>query len=143
VTAQKNFGGFFFMLKNLPHGTKISISRSIAFVFEKYMNQIQWQEEQFDPAVFMQHWRQYIEKQVAWFHSLDEEIKQSPSFHQELAAKINEIMEKVLSEKPTEEQLQTIEQLTKELQIEDIPVSCKAEANYYIEQLQEKKKQRV
>lgn len=130
------------MLKSLPHGTKISISRSIAVTFEKYMNRIAWDEKQFDPAVFMQEWRTYIENHAAWFHSMDEQIKQAPSFHQELAKKINEIMEKVLSEQPTEEQIAKIQQLTKELQMEEIAASCKAEANYYIEQLENRKKER-
>lgn len=130
------------MLKNLPHGTKISISRSIAVAFEKYMNRIGWDEKQFDPAVFMQEWRTYIEKHAAWFRSLDEQIKQAPSFHQELAEKINEIIEKVLSEQPTEEQIAKIQLLTKELQMEEIVASCKAEANYYIEQLENRKKER-
>jgi len=127
------------MLKNLPHGTKISISRSIVVAFEKYMNGIGWDEKRFDPALFMQEWREYIVNHAAWFQSLDEHIKQDQAFHEALAEKINEVMEKTLSEPPTDEQLAKIKQLTKELQIEDIPVSCKSEANYYIAQLEKKK----
>jgi translation elongation factor EF-G len=126
---------FSFMLKNLPHGTKISISRSITFAFEQYMNNIGWDEQQFNPEQFMQQWRDYIEKHSTWFHYLDEQTKQAPSFHEELAKKINEIMEKVLSEKPTEEQMEKLEQLVKELGVENVTYSCKAEAAYHIERL--------
>ncbi len=130
------------MLKNLPHGIKISISRSIAVVFEKYMNSIGWEEEKCNLEIFMKEWRHYIENHSTWFHSLDAQTKQNPLFHEELANKINEIIEKVLSEKPTEEQMEKIQQLAQELQVEDIPVSCKAEANYRIEQLESMKKER-
>jgi tRNA nucleotidyltransferase/poly(A) polymerase len=133
---------FLFMLKNLPHGTKISISRSIALAFEKYMNKIGWDEGNFSPETFVQEWRDHVEKHSTWFHSLSETVKQDPSFHEELANKINELIEKVLSEKPTEEQTKKLEQLAKELNIEDIDYSCKAEANYHIERLERLKQER-
>ncbi|QPA30769.1 hypothetical protein [Thermaerobacillus caldiproteolyticus] len=129
------------MLKNLPHGVKISIARSITRAFEKYMNDIEWEETKFHPPAFMQEWRSYIEKNSNWFHSLDEQIKSDPSFHEELANKINEMIEKVLSEAPTNEQLAKIETLAKELNLKDIHVSCKAEANYYIERLENMKRE--
>jgi hypothetical protein len=127
------------MLKNLPHGTKISISRSITYAFEQYMNHIGWDEQKYNPEQFIQRWRDYIEKHSAWFHSLDDQVKQDPLFHEELAKKINEIMEKVLSEKPTEEQMEKLEQLIKELDVENVTYSCRAEANYHIERLEKLK----
>lgn len=36
------------MYKQLPHGVKIGIARSIVVSFEKYMKDIEWNEEKFD-----------------------------------------------------------------------------------------------
>jgi tRNA nucleotidyltransferase/poly(A) polymerase len=130
------------MLKNLPQGTKISITRSITLAFKQYMNRIAWNEDKFDPAEFVQEWRDYIEKHSTWFHSLDDKVKQDPSFHEELAKKINEVMEKVLNEQPSSEQIEKIQRLAEELNIKDIHYSCKAEADYHIERLQKLKGER-
>jgi len=130
------------MLKNLPQGTKISITRSITLAFKQYMNRIAWNEDKFNPEEFVLEWRDYIEKQSSWFHSLEEKVKQDPLFHEELAQKINEVMKKVLSEPPSPEQMEKIEQLVNELDIEDIDYSCKAEADYYLEHLQKLKEGR-
>ncbi|WMT19872.1 hypothetical protein [Parageobacillus toebii] len=124
------------MLKNLPHSVKIGITRSITRTFEAYMRDIEWNEQRFDPRVFMQRWRDYIEHHSSWFHSLDDRLKANPAFHEELADKINSVIDKVLSEAPMEEQLAKIENLAKQHGVEDIPVSCKAEADYQIERLE-------
>jgi hypothetical protein len=124
------------MLKNLPHSVKIGITRSITRTFEAYMREIEWNEQRFDPRVFMQRWRNYIEHHSNWFHSLDDRLKANPAFHEELADKINSVIDKVLSEAPTEEQLAKIENLAKQHGVEDIHVSCKAEADYQIERLE-------
>jgi hypothetical protein len=124
------------MLKNLPHAVKVGITRSITRTFEAYMRDIEWNEQRFDPQVFMQRWRNYIVHHTNWFHSLDDRLKANPSFHEELADKINSVIDKVLSEAPTEEQLAKIESLAKQHGIKDMDVSCKAEADYQIERLE-------
>lgn len=123
------------MLKNLPHGLKISISRSITTAFEQYMKEIQWNEEKFDLETFVQQWRQYADTNSSWFDQIDSETKSHPQFHQELADKINETIKKVLSEEPTEEQIREIDQLISETGSKDIDFSCKAEAKYLIDRL--------
>jgi hypothetical protein len=124
------------MLKNLPHAVKVGITRSITRTFEAYMRDIEWDEQRFDPQVFMQRWRHYIVHHTNWFHSLDDRLKANPSFHEELADKINSVIDKVLSEAPTEEQLAKIESLAKQHGIKDVDVSCKAEADYQIGRLE-------
>jgi len=124
------------MLKDLPHSVKIGITRSITRTFEAYMRDIEWNEQRFDPQVFMQRWRDYIVHHSSWFHSLDDRLKANPLFHQELADKINSVIDKVLSEAPTEEQLAKIKELAKLHGEKDIHVSCKAEADYQIERLE-------
>lgn len=123
------------MLKNLPHGIKISISRSITTAFEQYMKDIQWDVEKFSPDTFMQEWRSYAGSNSSWFDQIDDEVKTHPSFHEELAAKINETIDKVLKEKPSKQQIEELDQLIMELMVEDVDYSCKAEAKYHIERL--------
>lgn len=106
------------------------------------MNEIGWNENKFDMEDFMIEWRNYINNNSSWYEKVDEDIKNSPVFHEELAVKINTIMNKILSEEPTKEQMDEIEALQQELGVER-NYSCKTEAKYVIELLKEqlKKKQ--
>jgi hypothetical protein len=126
------------MLKNLSSGTKISITRSIKTSFEQYMASIQWQENKFDIQDFISAWRSYINEYASWYKNLSDETKNDVEFHQELALKINETIEKILSEKPTPEQIETLENL-QEQSGTDYDYSCKLEAKYLIELLESKK----
>jgi hypothetical protein len=87
-------------------------------------------------------WREYIQNQASWFEKVETTTKNNPVFHKELAEKINETIEKILSEKPTDAQMNEIDSLQKQAQSE-YHYSCKTEAKYVIEQLKEeiKKKQ--
>lgn len=129
-----------YMLKSLSHGVKISITRSISQAFEQYMNSISWDEKKVDFNKFLQEWRSYSDGNASWFDKIDNSIKSDPTFHEELAEKINETMEKVLSEEPTEEQINEINHLVKALGVDDVNYSCKAESKYHIEQLTNKLK---
>ncbi|WP_456273079.1 hypothetical protein [Bacillus sp. AK031] len=119
------------MIKNLPQGMKISISRSITTAFESYMEEIHWNEDKFDLAEFARTWREYITNNASWYKQLSDQEKNDPAFHEDLAKKINEIIEKILSEKPSEQQIEEIEELQKQLNT-DYPYSCKAEARYVL-----------
>ncbi|MDF0727047.1 hypothetical protein PY093_09990 [Cytobacillus sp. S13-E01] len=123
------------MLKNLPHGIKISISRSITSAFEQYMKEIKWDEEKFDLEAFVGQWRKYADTNSSWFEQIDGETKAHPDFHQELADKINDTIKKILSEEPTEAQIHELDRLISEAGGKDIDYSCKAEAKYHIERL--------
>jgi len=123
------------MFNNLPHGVKISIAKSISLAFEQYMKDIQWDEARYDLEEFIQYWRNYAEENASWFAQIDEQTKASPQFHEELAAKINETIEKIVTEAPTEEQMQELDRLIQTLGIEDIDYSCKTEAKYHTERL--------
>lgn len=128
------------MLKNLPHGVKISISRSITTAFEKYMKEIKWNENKYNIEEFMKGWQVYAGKNSSWLEQIDDSVKNNPTFHQELADKINQSIKKVLTEDPKEDQIQELERLTKKLNMDEVEFSCRAEANYLIEVLKEKVK---
>ncbi|RLQ94763.1 hypothetical protein [Falsibacillus albus] len=130
------------MFKGLSQGVKISITRSISTAFEQYMSRIEWAEDRFNLQDFIQDWKEYIHTNSSWYGKIDEQTKNDPVFHQELANKINETIEKILSEEPTKEQIEEIEELQSQSG-KEFSYSCKAEAKYVAEQLNEelKKKQ--
>lgn len=125
------------MFKDLSPGIKISITRSIITAFEQYMNRIDWNESKMDLSAFIADWRDYIQNQASWFDKLESDIKNNPLFHEELAEKINETIEKILSEAPTKAQMDEIDALQKEVR-EEYNYSCKTEAKYVIEKLKKK-----
>ena len=98
------------------------------------MASIQWQEDKFDIQDFISAWRTYINEHASWYKNLSDEIKNDDEFHQELALKINETMEKILSEKPTLEQIETLENLQAKSGTE-FDYSCKLEAKYLMDKL--------
>ncbi|KAB2490616.1 hypothetical protein ACU3L3_00880 [Priestia endophytica] len=120
------------MLKDLPQGVKVSITRSITKAFEDYMSEIKWNESQYSSNAFIDQWKTYIRNNASWFKKIDESMKESPEFHQELAVKINETIQKVITEPPTEEQVAQLERLTKEQGNINVDYSCKAEARFWI-----------
>jgi hypothetical protein len=126
---------FFRMLKQLPHGIKMNITRSIKKVFEQYMANIEWDEQKYDAVQFMNEWRNYIHNYAPWFQQLDDSVKINPQFHEQLAQRINEIIEQMLNEPPTDEQIAEINRLVQKLGVDDFPYSCKAEAKYHIDRL--------
>ncbi len=131
-------GGHFSNMKSeLTPGVKISITRSITTAFEQYMANIEWSDKLYSLPEFVKEWRIYIENHASWYGKLSHEVKSSPEFHQFLADKINETLEKILSEEPTEEQMKEIEELEKQLGRE-IDYSCKLEAKYWIDTLKKK-----
>ncbi|GIN40334.1 MULTISPECIES: hypothetical protein [Heyndrickxia] len=127
------------MLHSLPSGLKISISRSISTVFEQYMEKIGWDEKKYNIEDFIKQWQVYINEHASWYDKLSDDIKKDPSFHEELAAKINETIQKILSEAPTDEQMKTIENLQRKHNNKD-SYSCKMEAKFLINSLKSKTK---
>ncbi len=124
------------MYKELSSGVKISITRSISIAFESYLASIAWDENQFSMEDFMKSWQKYVQENAAWYDKIPQEVRESTEFHEELAAKINEIVEKILSEEPTKKQIDSIEKLQKKLGT-NYTYDCKAEAAY-VEQLLKK-----
>lgn len=99
------------------------------------MSNIEWNEDQYKLEHFIQEWKQYIEQHASWYKNLDEEIKGSPIFHEELAVKINETVQKILTERPTDEQIQQVESLLEQHNMTDVSYSCKEEARFLIDKL--------
>lgn len=124
------------MYKELSSGVKISITRSISIAFESYLASIAWDENQFSMEGFMKSWQKYVQENAAWYDKIPQEVRESTEFHEELATKINEIVEKILSEEPTKKQIDSIEKLQKKLGT-NYTYDCKAEAAY-VEQLLKK-----
>lgn len=130
------------MLKQLPHRIKMNITLSIKKVFEQYMATIGWDETKYDAAAFMEQWRHYLYNEATWFAELDDTIKTNPHFHEQLADRINEIIDQLVNEPPTDEQLAEINRLVERLGIDDFPYSCRLETKYHIERLQQELKKR-
>lgn len=123
------------MLKDLSPGLKISITRSINTAFEQYMSKIDWNEDQYDLEAFVVEWKEYINHTASWYEKVSNETKADPVFHAELAVKINETIEKIINEEPTQDQVDEIEFLEKQVASSNRDYSCRAEARYVIEQL--------
>ena len=121
------------MYKGLSSGVKISITRSISTSFESYLASIGWDEEKFSMEDFVASWQKYFTENAAWFDKVPQEVLMSSEFHEELAKKIDEVIAKILSEKPTEKQVESIEKMQKQLGT-SYTFDCKAEASY-VEQL--------
>jgi len=128
------------MYKDLPGNIKSSITRSISTTFEQYMANIQWDEDKFDLQDFINSWKDYINTKATWYNAVPEEVKINPQFHEDLAQKINQTIEKILSEPPSEQQIAEIEMLQEQYDTH-YEYACKAEAAYVEQILKEKQKQ--
>jgi len=125
------------MYRELPSGVKSSITRSISTVFEKYMASIEWAEDRFSMDDFIQAWREYINDSATWTDKVSEEAKLHPEFHEEVAKKINQVIDKILNEPPSEDQIARIEIMQEQLDTH-YDYACKAEAAYVESILKEK-----
>jgi hypothetical protein len=119
------------MSNELSSGIKISITRSITHVFEQYMESLEWNEAAFSHEAFIHHWKDYIQNHASWYIKVNEDIKTSPDFHEYIASKMNEVIDRILSEAPTKEQIEEIEKLEKQTG-KEYTFSCKAEAKYIL-----------
>ncbi|WP_332650635.1 hypothetical protein [Lysinibacillus sp. 54212] len=127
------------MYKELSSGVKISITRSISTSFESYLASIGWDEEKFSMEDFVASWQKYFTENAAWFDKVPQEILIDPQFHEEVAKKMDEVIEKVLNEKPTKKQIESIEKMQQQLGT-NYSFDCKAEAAYVEGLLKEKLK---
>lgn len=117
------------MYKDLSSGVKISITRSISTSFEMYLANIGWDEEKFSMEDFVLCWQKYFTENSAWFDKVPQDLLLSNEFHEEVAKKMDEVIEKILNDEPTKKQIESIEKLQKTLGT-SYTYSCKAEATY-------------
>lgn len=117
------------MYKNLSPNLKSSITRSITQTFEQYMETIEWSTSKFSIEDYMSSWREYITTKALWYAEISDEIKVSPEFHEELATRINEVINRILEDPPTEEQIAKIQMMQEKLNTH-YTYDCKAEAAY-------------
>ncbi|MEK4424046.1 hypothetical protein [Solibacillus sp. FSL K6-1523] len=127
------------MYKQLSSGVKISITRSISTSFESYLASIGWEEDKFSMEDFMISWQSYFKDNAAWIDKIPQEVLLSNEFHAEIAKKIDEVLAKILNEKPTEKQKNEIAKLQEKLGT-NYTFDCKAEAAYVEQLLKEKLK---
>lgn len=124
------------MYKTLSPNLKISITRSITQTFEQYMSDIGWSEKKFKMEDYIASWQQYITTKALWYSEIPEEIKENQEFHEELANRINKIIERILEDPPTDEQIASIQLMQEQLNTH-YTYSCKAEASYVERLLEE------
>lgn len=127
------------MYKELSSGVKISITRSISTSFESYLASIGWDEEKFSMEDYVASWQKYFTENAAWFDKIPQEILVDPQFHEEVAKKMDEVMDKILNEKPTKKQIESINKMQQQLGT-NYTFDCKAEAAYVEQLLKEKLK---
>lgn len=117
------------MYKALTPSVKSNITKSISKVFEKYMKRIEWKEESFHLRDFMNTWKTYIENEAKWYKQVPDEVKAAPEFHESIAEKINQTIDRVLKEPPSEEQVARIEIMQESLHT-SYDYACRAEADF-------------
>lgn len=125
------------MYIKLESGVKSSITRSIKTVFENYMASIAWDENRFQMKDFILDWRTYINKSATWTDKVSDEVKHDSGFHDEIAKKMNQVIDKILNEPPSEQQIANIEIMQEELNTH-YNYACKAEAAYVESLLKQK-----
>lgn len=117
------------MYKNLSPNLKSSITRSITQTFEQYMESIKWSESAFSIEDYIVSWREYITTRALWYTEISDTVKANPQFHEELAIRINEVINRILEDPPTEDQIATIQMMQEKLGTY-YTYDCKAEAAY-------------
>lgn len=122
------------MYKSLPPSVKSNITKSISKNFEKYMAQIEWKEEGFLLMDFMNTWKGYIENEAKWYKQVPDDVKAAPEFHESIAEKINQTIDRILKEPPSEEQVARIE-IKQESLSTSYDYACRAEADFVENQL--------
>lgn len=127
------------MYKDLSSGVKISITRSISTSFEMYLANIGWDDEKFSMDDFALCWQKYFTENSAWFDKVPQELLVSSEFHEEIAKKMDEVIDKILTEEPTKKQIDSIEKMQEKLGT-NYEYSCKAEAAYVEHLLKEQLK---
>ncbi|WP_040287534.1 hypothetical protein [Sporosarcina koreensis] len=125
------------MFKSLSPNLKSSITRSITQTFEQYMAEIGWDPDRYDMNDFMKRWSEYITKKALWYEKIPDDVKLSAEFHEDVATRINEVIRKVLSEPPSEEQIASIQQMQEKLETQYF-YECKAEAAYVESELKKR-----
>lgn len=85
---------------------------------------------------YMKIWQKYFTENAAWFDKVPQDVLVSAEFHEELAQRIDEVIAKILSEQPTQKQIDSIEKMQKQLGT-NFTYDCKAEAAYVEQQLKE------
>ncbi len=117
------------MYKNLSPNLKSSITRSITQTFEQYMTDINWSEKKFSIEDYLANWREYITTKALWYTQISDEVKVNPEFHEALASRINQVIERILEDPPTDEQIANIQQMQEKCNTHH-SYDCKAEAAY-------------
>ena len=79
--------------------------------------------------IIIASWREYITTKALWYSKIPDDMKHDPKFHEDLAQRINEIIARILSEPPSEEQIAAIQMMQEELNTH-YEYDCKAEAVY-------------
>ncbi|MGN7385571.1 hypothetical protein [Sporosarcina sp. SAFN-015] len=115
------------MYNDLSPNIKSSITRSITQTFEQYMTNIAWDEELYDIEDFIDLWREYITTKALWYERIPDDMKSDPQFHEDLAQRINEVIQRIISEPPSDEQIANIQLMQEKLDTH-LTYDCKAEA---------------
>lgn len=93
------------------------------------MADIGWSEEKFNIEDYIANWREYITTKALWYAEIPDDMKRNTIFHEQLASRINEVIERILDDPPTDEQIATIQMMQEKCNTH-YHYECKAEAAY-------------
>jgi len=93
------------------------------------MTDIAWSEDKFRIEDFISSWQKYITTKALWYTEIPDEVKNDVEFHEELAARINDIIARILQDPPTDNQIAKIQMMQEKLNTH-YQYDCKAEAAY-------------
>lgn len=124
------------MLNKLSKDMITSLNRSVSVAFQQYMENIQWDKDQFNIQDFFDEWQGFVYGS-SWYKNISSEMEFSTEFHEQVVAQVSETIGEILDSPVTKSQIREIIALQKELGGE-YQYSCNAEAVYVIKTLKAK-----
>lgn len=120
------------MYKDLSAGTKRSITLSVKRSFSDYMQDINWDDQQYSSDDFIKYWIEYSRNHTSWFPEVETALNRDPAFQQEMTDKVNSIIQQIFETPPTDQQMEDIERLAKKHNVNEPDYCCKLEAEQII-----------
>ena len=116
----------------LTPGMKRSITLSIRNAFKSYMAGINWDEDRYSSDDFLTMWLKQARQSASWYKELDQSLDEDEDLQGILLDKVNQTIRTIFETPPTNEQMDQIEAIISANGLEDIPYSCKMEADYVL-----------
>lgn len=117
------------MVLSLGPGLQPALRKSIRHAFVRFMDERRWNEEAFDSETFLAYWKTYVTFETDLLDEMPKSLRADAGFHISLAQLINETVEAVVEEPPSEEMIAEIEWMQEKLDTR-YQYACQSEASY-------------